>query len=458
MLPGKRGSVAVLVAVSAPALTMAVALGIEVSGWTVTQQRLQRAADMAAIAGALAYSNGATAQLAATYAAYVAELNGGAGTTSRTWNGTATPPTLSDNLIQIQMTAGIKNTNDKAFVATIQTTVPYLFSAIALHGTGQALSASATAEVMTTTTTTTSQLGKYCILTTDTGTSSSTATAGIDASNGATIDLSQCGIAVNSAGSDALYLTGGASLTATTVSVAGNYAINNGASMTVNGTRTSVNGTPNTVSGNTTTGAAAVSNPYANVTVPTPGSCAATNTYGNGGTFSISPGTFCNGLNIANGATVNMAPGTYIIDNGSFSLQGGATVNATGGVTIVLTGSSGSNVGTAQIANGTTLNLTAPSSGPTSGIAILQDPRASSTADNMAGGSSLNVNGALYFPSSVVDFSNGSSNNATCTQLIAFQVVFEGGARFGNSCTGTGTSAIGPTVTSTSTSTTSLVQ
>lgn len=127
-------------------------------------------------------------------------------------------------------------------------------------------------------------------------------------------------------------------------------------------------------------------------------------------------------------------------------------MNAANGTTIVLTGtgsSSSNNVGTAQIGNGTTIDIVAPTTGPTAGIALLQNPLAGTAASNLEGGTDLNITGALVFASSVVDFSNGSTSTSSRTQLIAYQVVFVGGARFGNNCGGTGTSGIGATTTTT---------
>jgi hypothetical protein len=432
---GNRGTVAVMMAVCAPLILITVGLGIEASGWVGNQQGwMQRTADMAAIAGGLAYSTGVGAQTSVTEAAYVAEVNtNGTARTggTRSWNGTT--QTLSDtvvanNVITTSIVSGVRATGDVAISAQIQYTLPLFFSALAMHryNASITLSATATAENIP------GQIGKYCILALDGSTSTGASTSGIEFENGAAVDLSACGIQVNALGADALYLTGGADLIANSVAVAGNYSISNGATMSV--------------SGATVTGAAAGVNPYANVPIPTPGTCATNNSFNTG--QNIPAGTYCNGLTI-NYGTVTMGPGIIIVDGGNFHPTGGSTVNAANGTTIVLTGSSGSNVGTSQIDNGVTINLVAPTTGPTAGIAIIQDSRAGATTSNMAGGASVNVTGALVFPSSVVDFSNGSSNNSTCTQLIAFQVVFTGGARFGNSCAGTGTSGIGATTTTT---------
>jgi hypothetical protein len=424
LFPGKRGTVAVLVALCAPVLLVTVGLGIEASGWTAVTQRLQRTADVAALAGAQAYNAGASVSIAATEAAYVAEINGATGVsstttpTTRVWNPNTSPPYLADNMVTIQVTAGIKNSSDKAFVAKIKETIPLLFSHYYLRGPTITLNATATAENVAP--------AEYCVLALDPGTATGATTAGIDLSNGAVVDLSQCGIDVNAAGSYALDLTGGVTLTATSVSVVGAYSVSNS---TMN------------VSGTTTTGAAPGVNPYAGVNLPTPGTpCLSPNVSGN---ISISGGTYCSGLNIAWG-TITMNPGVYIISGGQFSPQGGSTVDGTG-VTIVLTGS-GSSIATANIANGVTLNITAPTTGTLQGLAIVQS---AVTAGNtigpstVAGGANMNVTGAMVFPSSVVSFSNGANNSATCTQLIAYQVQFSGASKFSNNCAGTGTSIIG---------------
>jgi hypothetical protein len=65
---------------------------------------------------------------------------------------------------------------------------------------------------------------------------------------------------------------------------------------------------------------------------------------------------------------------------------------------------------------------------PTSGVNIFKGKTA--------------LTGALYFPTQKVVYDNGSTSAATCTQLIAWKVNFEGGSKFNNNCDGAGTSAI----------------
>jgi hypothetical protein len=223
-------------------------------------------------------------------------------------------------------------------------------------------------------------------------------------------------------------VAGGATLSATSVSVVGQVSVTGGSHLNVTGT--------------TTTGAAPGTNPYATVTVPPVGTqCLQGSPFHDGQT--IPAGTYCGGLAVSYG-TVTIQPNSIIVVNGgSFAPAGGSTVNGVD-VTIVLTGSSG-NVATANIGNGVNLNLTAPSdlTVATHGIAILQSQGAGIAASTIAGGATMNIIGAMVFPSSVVQFSNGSTNSAKCTQLIAYQVQFSGGSRFGNNCAGTGVDTIG---------------
>jgi len=410
----EAGVTAVVIGLSMTVLMGFAGLAVDMGIWYSDRRAAQGAADSAAYSGAIDLGAGDTATGVTAAAKAIAAQYGlvhGSGGVTVTVN---QPPA-----------SGSHTTTTGAVEVIIQKTESRFFASFFLNSAAVAARAVAVAG---------SSGGKYCVLALDSSAATSVNTAAIDITNGADLDLSQCGVQVNASGADALYLTGGAKLDATTVSVVGTYTVNNGARLNV--------------TGSTTTSAAPVADPYAGVAVPTPGACAATNSYGGGGTFTISPGTFCNGLSISNGANVTMSPGVYIIDRGSFAVSGGANLNASSGVTIVLTSSSGSNYATTSIDNGTKVTLTAPTSGPTSGLAIMQDPRAASTgADNFAGGTQLNVTGALYFPSQMVNFSNGSANNSYCTQLIAYRINYTGGSKFGNNCSGTGVTGIGQTAT-----------
>lgn len=80
------------------------------------------------------------------------------------------------------------------------------------------------------------------------------------------------------------------------------------------------------------------------------------------------------------------------------------------------------------IANGVSVNFSAQTSGPYLGVLFFQD-RAITSGNNatFAGGAVMKLTGSLYFPSTYVSFSNGSSAEVNSTAIVATQVSFTGG-------------------------------
>jgi hypothetical protein len=405
----ESGVTAVIVGLSMTVLMGAAGLAVDVGLWYNDKRIAQGAADSAAFSAALDYGAGDTAAGVTATAKAVAAQYGqvdGVGGVSVTVN---RPPKSGTHI----STTG-------AIEVIVQRAETPFFASFFMNSASIAARAVAVAG---------SSGGKYCVLALDAAAATTVSNAGVGASNGVIVDLSTCGLQINASGADALAVSGGATLKATTVSIVGNYSVTNGAVLTVSGT--------------TTTSASPMADPYANVAVPAPGACAATNSWGGGGTYTISPGTYCNGMTISNGAKVTMNPGVYIVDRGTFSLSGSTVTTATSGVTIVLTSSSGSNYATASVSNGATLNITAPTTGTTKGLAFFQDRRAeAANTDSFVGGSNTTVTGALYFPAQMVNFTNGTTVSA-CTQLIAYRITYTGGAQLKDNCSGVGTTEIG---------------
>jgi hypothetical protein len=233
-------------------------------------------------------------------------------------------------------------------------------------------------------------------------------------SNGVSVS-SSCGIMVNSDSNTALTATGGAHLTAPTISVVGKYTISNGA----------------TISPNPTTGGTAVTNPFATLPTPPVGGCTYTNySAGGGATVTLNPGTYCNGITISNGATATLNPGNYILKGGGLTLAGGAHVSGSG-VMFYNTYGGGYSYQPINLNNGTYETLTAPTTGTYAGILFFQDPSVGSgSGSNFAGGTNAILTGTLYFPTTSISFSNGAS--AAYTIIAADSVSFTGGATINN--------------------------
>jgi hypothetical protein len=156
-------------------------------------------------------------------------------------------------------------------------------------------------------------------------------------------------------------------------------------------------------------------------------------------TETINSGLYDGGMSIGSEAVIDLTPGAYYVTNGNFSIASGATVtcktcDSISGVTIILTTSAVTGVvGTAMISSGATVTLQAPRGGPFSGFVLLQDPLAISAGgdkpDNgLYGGPTMNLTGLLYFPTTTVAFQGNPQ--ATCTVLIAQQIMIDGDSRF----------------------------
>jgi Flp pilus assembly protein TadG len=249
--------------------------------------------------------------------------------------------------------------------------------------------------------------GTSCLYTLDPSASNA-----FSASGGVTVQVG-CGVIVDSTSSQALVVSGGAHVTATSVSVAGNYSISGGA----------------VVSPTPTAHAPAQSDPLSYVAAPAVGACNYTNYSASGGAVKVaSPGVYCNGISISGGSRVTFNPGTYILKGGGLAVSGGS-IDSGAGVTFYNTAGGGYTYQAISISGGTTVNLSAPTTGGLAGILFFQDRSiVSGTPNSISGGSSTVLTGTLYFPTTPLNYSGGSSATGAYTIIVAKTVNFSGGS------------------------------
>ncbi|HXJ94664.1 MAG TPA: pilus assembly protein TadG-related protein [Terriglobia bacterium] len=379
----EAGVALVVVALAMVVLLGSLGLAIDMSYLRTVKQRMQTAADAAALAGASELSYGDVTSAAKADAATNGFTDGANGVTVSVNN----PP----------QTAGDPHYNDSQYVETIiSQSVPTMFGKI--FGT-KTVTVQARSEA---------HLGSSpnCFFV-----SSPSATFQV---NGGSL-TAQCGIVVSSSASVA-FQSNGATISATSISVHGGAQINGG----------SVNPSPQT-------NVATPSDPLSYIPKPTVGPCGS----GSGTTWSgsktqvqlsnttatFNPGVYCGGIQFNGGVTASFAPGVYILTNsgstsGYLQLNGTSTLTGSG-VTFYMTGS-----GSFQF-NGTShFNLTAPTTGTYAGILFFQNPNDSSTAQ-LNGDSSTVFQGALYFPGALLQL-NGGTGNAAYTIIDASQVQLNG--------------------------------
>jgi hypothetical protein len=243
------------------------------------------------------------------------------------------------------------------------------------------------------------------------------------------ISLPACDLYNASRDAASTELVGRAALNARNIFLSGNYVLSPGTIMTA--------------SKYLATHASPASNPYAGLDMPSYSGCTRSHyRLSAQKTETISPGVYCNGIEVAGGATLNLDPGTYILDQGNFAVSGDATVNGAG-VTLILTSRNGSNYGTIDIRSGSTITISAPTSAAAAGIpgiALWADEHAPVADATIDGGRTQNINGAIYLPSRRVQYSGGSRSGTHCSQLVALSVAFTGNSYFRHDCTGAGVS------------------
>jgi hypothetical protein len=259
----------------------------------------------------------------------------------------------------------------------------------------------------------------------------------INLSGSASINAPNCAIEDESSNSDGLNLSGGATLTAGSIGLVSNTWTGNGGG--------GVTPTPQYP-------VAAVPDPLSSLVPPAPCSssggctgapCNSLTTSGHGYSVSstpsgpINPGVYCGGIAVSGNNTVlTLNPGTYILvgQNGNLVSSGSMVGN---GVTFYDTYSSTASYNGIQLSGSSSTNLSAPSPGASvgvPGVLFWQDktaPNASSQTSHISGSAGAVLQGDLYFPTSELDFSGGSSTDPEGATIIACTINVSGNAFLG---------------------------
>ena len=400
----RRGSIALVMAFATPTLVMAVGMGVEVSHWTVVKLQLQRTADLAALAGATEYALTGSARNAADAAASVAELNGAAGSATRTWNEGS--KLLGSGQITAQVTSSNGQGPNVVLKVVVSQTVPLVLTRIMSSLPSVAIGATGSARLGTS--------PQPCVLALREGGS------GVSATGVTTVVLKGCAVRSNAGitasgvshiTASAFYATKEIFSTSITSSIIGDqysktpsildpYAKHSPLQAAL-GTLKPDEGIPFSP-----TGSSAV--------LPPPGSIRSRWTIGGVGT------------------KITLAPGIYYV-NGDVNI-GGVNVSLSGvGVTIVISGSFKINGVDVSI------NLAAAETSKAQGGAIPGIVLAGNKYDgniSIGGvGNSVPLTGVVYYPYGKVSFGGvnyGVGNE--CLQVIAASVEFSGVSSLAADC------------------------
>lgn len=396
-LTDKRGSVALMTAIMAPVMVMMLAMGIEVTSWSVANLELQRIADISAWAGARQYVVASSAQSATQTAANLAEMNGVSGTATQGWNTSTLIRT--DNLITAQVVSGIRLATDTAVKVTVQRNIAKSFSLI-FPGSQSFVTVSATAIAEIVSSGTTSP--QPCLL-------------ALQPSGGGVTDLTLNGSASVTSVNCSIVSNGGITLTgSSSLNVDGTYA---GGAISYPSWNTTA------ITGGTYPNSAQVTDPYASDTQLQNDFALLSSGSGNAdpnttnGPLTINPGTYSS-LTLGGSSNVILSPGTYIV-NGNVTFDGASTVTGTG-VTIIFSG-------TLQDEGSSSVSLTAPTTASGVGIPGILFAGNSTAASGFSGSVSLPLTGVIYYPNGNMSFTgSANSTGANCSEVIAGTITLSG--------------------------------
>lgn len=172
-------------------------------------------------------------------------------------------------------------------------------------------------------------------------------------------------------------------------------------------------------------GADIVTDPYADVTLPS--TCSGTASITSSGTKTA--GSYCNGLTIGNNQTLTLGSGTYVF-GGTFSVGNSVVFNSTGPVTMIFMPNTSISIG-----NNAEFHFDAPTSGPYAGIAMAG--RNLTTNFVSWNNAVFDTQGAIYFPNQTLEIKNNFTSTK-CTQIVANIVQIKNNAGMASTCPGSG--------------------
>jgi Putative Flp pilus-assembly TadE/G-like len=387
-IKGERGQVIVLICLAMIAIMGLVGMVADVGFLQQQRNRMQTAADSAALAGAQEISYGDTVTAAKADATSNGFTNGQSNVTVAINN----PPT------------GGPNVGNSGYVEAIVTKAEPTYFLQVLGFTTVSVSARAVA---------TAGNSPNCVYVMDPSAPSAMLV------NGNVTIQSGCGLLIDSTSSSGLSINGNVTITATSIGVTGGYSSNGNVTLTP---------TPKT-------GIVGATDPLAYVQPPSVGACNHSSFVLNGiigssgSPYQLYAGVYCGGITVNGNSWLMFNPGTYVLAGGGLQINGNSVMTGSGVTFYNTTGSGGYQP---IVINGnSTSNFSAPTAGALAGILFFQDRAISSgTGSTINGNASSTFDGAMYFPTTSVTY-NGNSSRSGYSLVVADKFTTNGNSTVG---------------------------
>lgn len=395
LLKDKRGNVLIIAAAAMPLMIGSAGLATDTIQWAMWKRQLQRAADSAAIAGVYDRSNNG-GQTSSTAGAIDHDLTLNHHTGLALVSGypmISYPSSTSTQVDQVQVQLAVQQR--LPFSGMFMQTPPLIrTSAVAASVPGT---------------------DEFCVVSLE----PSASVTGISITGNAALDLN-CSLMSNSPSTNSAYAKGSSTVTAKSIAAVG--GIQQSSNWNVQSYQPY---------------SPALADPFANVN-PSPSdmTCKSAELNENTNLNLTDPSgkkyNCFSSLRVGSNRSLTLPNGTYYVNGGNAFIQGDISCNA---CTIVLTNvstASTATIGDFKVNASSKINLNAPATGKFAGIALYQDRRSSNNSNKVNGNSNSVINGAVYFPSSTMDYNGTGNTSATCTQLIARDLKFSGNSSTAN--------------------------
>jgi hypothetical protein len=230
------------------------------------------------------------------------------------------------------------------------------------------------------------------------------------------LNAPDCGVYVASSSSDAMHLEGEATLNMASIDIVGEFTCQ-GQSCN------NINPTPNTDADERT-------DPLASLPVPTPvGSCLPSPPTGGGGSVTLYPGRYCNGIRLEGISSATFMPGQYYIEDNDADGTGFKITGMTGARLVTGTGVFFYiAAGALFIDSGNNIDLRASTntSDPYKGILFFQK-RDNTAQMTFTGGTQMYLEGAVYAKAAKISWSGGNcATSPPKIMLVADKFQFVG--------------------------------
>jgi Flp pilus assembly protein TadG len=368
------GSTAMMFAVSLPAIMGAVGVASDFAIYNMKLEKLQAAADNAALAAAKEFSVATSSKSSMTNSAKSLAVSS------------------YDAATTIDVAVNVDTAKKTVSVDLTEVWSPFFAHFLGAQVTPVVAHAMASA----------AGRGNICVLLLD---PAAKRTGLVD--SGSQITANGCDVYSNSSAADGITVNSGATLKAdTTCSVGG--VSNSG-----------------TITPAATTDCPVVNDPLASRVPPTFAGCDYNKYVLAKGNATLNPGTYCGGIVVAGKATATFSPGTYIIKDGEFTLSGNSAINGSH-VGFYLVG----NASVINFTGNTTVDMTGADTGAMSGLLFFEDRSAPLLREHrINSNNAANLTGTIYLPRGylLVDPSSKVGKASAYTAIIAQQLKVQSG-------------------------------